>query len=202
MTPSKISWAWLAGAGLVAIAALATWRHWPAAPVPPVVPELVELHPTPVEAPIVVVPVVVAPAVGPVVIEPVIAAEETPLVGTEPRIRHPRTDLIEPEPTPIVEPGAPTHPVAVQTPIPAPSGPFEEGRRAFLAQDFAAAIRAFEQASSESPSNPETQKQLARSLMRAGQVQRALTAYRRYLELAPNAADRPVIETIIEQNSH
>ena len=208
VTPSKTSWAWLAGVGLVAIAAVATWRLWPASPPQPVVPELVALNPTPVEtpivvAPVVVAPVVVAPTIEPVVMAPVTAPEQpTPLVGTEPRIRHPRTSTIEPVSTPLVEPVAPTHPVAAQTPPPAPSGPFEEGRRAFLAQDFAAAIRAFERASIESPSNPETQKQLARSLMRAGQVQRALTAYRRYLELAPNAADRAVIGTIIEQNSH
>ena len=202
VTSSKTSWTWLAGFGLVALAAGVTWRFWPEPPPPPVVPELVELHPTPVETPIVVAPVVIAPTVEPMVIEPVITPESTPLVGPEPRIRHPRTGVIEPVATPIAEPAVPTHPVAVQTPTAALTGPFEEGRRAFLAQDFAAAIRAFEQASSESPSNPETQKQLARSLMRAGQVQRALTAYRRYLELAPNAADRAVIETIIEQNSH
>ena len=118
----------------------------------------------------------------------------------EPRTR-PRLPA-EPAPAPETTPAPDARPVAVP-PAPAlPTGPFEEGRRAFLAQDFAAAIRAFELAASESPGNAETQKQLARSLMRAGQVQRALTAYRRYLELAPNAADRAVIETIIEQNSH
>lgn len=206
VTSSNASMKWLLGAVLVGLALAATWMLWPTrslrepdmrsrlaeepAPVRVAPPVAVEAAADPIEEP-------VAPSVSPTVEPEPTSMVELP-VSVEPRPR-PRLPT-EPAVTPEAEP-APVVSMAVATPA-LPSGPFEEGRRAFLAQDFAAAIRAFEQASSESPGNAETQKQLARSLMRAGQVQRALTAYRRYLELAPNAADRAVIETIIEQNSH
>jgi len=193
--PSQPAWKWLAGLGLVAVAVSAAWTFWRASTQP-------EPWLQPFETPVVIAPVDPV-AIEPVAVEPV-AVEPVAEPLTVPRVRRPREGLgvhLRPAETPSnhVEPLRPA--AMIPTPV-APSGPFEEGRRAFLAQDFAAAIRAFEQASSESPGNPEAQKQLARSLMRAGQVQRALTAYRRYLELAPNAADRTVIESIIEQNSH
>jgi Flp pilus assembly protein TadD len=122
---------------------------------------------------------------------------ERPAAASDPRPRaRPETSPT----TPVTRTTPPT--VATQTPAPAAASPFEEGRRAFLAQNFSAAIQAFEQVTRETPGNAEAHKQLARSLMRAGQVPRAVTEYRRYLELSPNAADRTVIESIIEQNSH
>lgn len=74
---------------------------------------------------------------------------------------------------------------------------YDAGRRAFLAQDFRAAIDAFEEAARLSPADPEVHKQLGRACMRAGDVARGVAAYRRYLELAPNARDRAVVESII-----
>jgi Flp pilus assembly protein TadD len=78
---------------------------------------------------------------------------------------------------------------------------YDEGRRAFLAQDFEGAIRAFEQAARSSPSDADVQRQLGRAYMRAGDVTRGVAAYRRYLELAPDAPDRAVIESIIAQHA-
>jgi serine/threonine-protein kinase len=77
---------------------------------------------------------------------------------------------------------------------------FEEGRSAFLAQDFRTAIRSFEEAARLSPSDADVQKQLGRAYMRAGDITRGVVAYRRYLELAPGASDRAVIESIIAQH--
>jgi serine/threonine-protein kinase len=75
---------------------------------------------------------------------------------------------------------------------------YEEGRRLFLANDIPGAIRAFELAARHTPESPDVQKQLGRAYMRAGNVDRAAAAYRRYLELAPNAPDRAIIERLIE----
>jgi serine/threonine protein kinase len=77
---------------------------------------------------------------------------------------------------------------------------FEAGRSAFLAQDFRGAIRSFEEAARLSPSDADVQKQLGRAYMRAGDIPRGVAAYRRYLELAPAATDRAVIESIISQH--
>ena len=74
---------------------------------------------------------------------------------------------------------------------------FEEGRRLFLANDVRGAIARFEDAARARPNDAEVHKQLGRAWMRAGDVARARGAYRRYLELAPNASDRAMVEQII-----
>jgi len=74
---------------------------------------------------------------------------------------------------------------------------FDEGRRAFLANDVPGAIAAYRRASGLMPGNAQVHKQLGRAYMRAGDVPRAQSAYRRYLELAPNAPDRAMIEAIL-----
>jgi serine/threonine-protein kinase len=74
---------------------------------------------------------------------------------------------------------------------------FEEGRRLFLANDVRGAIARFEEVARLRPNDPEVHKQLGRAWMRAGDVASARRAYRRYLELAPNAPDRTLIEQII-----
>jgi serine/threonine-protein kinase len=77
---------------------------------------------------------------------------------------------------------------------------FDEGRRLFLANDVAGAIRRFEEAARLMPQSAEVHKQLGRAYMRAGDVQRGIAAYRRYLTLAPHASDRAVVERIIAQH--
>jgi len=84
----------------------------------------------------------------------------------------------------------------------APAAPyrthFDEGRRRFLANDVAGAIRAFEAAAAAAPGQAPVYKELGRAHMRAGHVTEARGAYRRYLELAPNAADREIVERLLE----
>jgi Flp pilus assembly protein TadD len=76
---------------------------------------------------------------------------------------------------------------------------YEQGRERFLANDIRGAIARFEEAARLMPSNAQVQKQLGRAHMRAGSVADAVAAYRRYLELAPNAPDRAIIERLITQ---
>ena len=77
---------------------------------------------------------------------------------------------------------------------------FAEGRRLFLANDVPGAIANFEEAARLMPNDGDVQKQLGRAYMRAGDVQRSVAAYRRYLALSPDAADRAIIEGIIAQH--
>ncbi|MEM9192237.1 MAG: protein kinase [Myxococcota bacterium] len=77
---------------------------------------------------------------------------------------------------------------------------FEEGRRRFLANDIRGAIAAFEDAARRMPRNAQVQKQLGRAYMRTGNVAQGVRAYRRYLELAPNAGDRALVEQILERS--
>jgi hypothetical protein len=113
-------------------------------------------------------------------------------------------DPVEPVAVPVVEPTIEPpvqHPVQ-PTVLPPTAGvsAFDEGRRLFLANDVPGAIARFEQAARETPNNPRVQKELGRAYMRAGNVPRAVAAYRRYLDLAPQASDRAIIERILEQS--
>ena len=74
---------------------------------------------------------------------------------------------------------------------------FEEGRRRFLASDVRGAIAAFERARRAMPRNPQVHKELGRAYMRAGDAARGRRAYERYLELAPDAPDRALVEQIL-----
>jgi len=100
--------------------------------------------------------------------------------------------LVQPQIQPPVQPPA--------LPPTAGVSAFDEGRRLFLANDVPGAIARFEQAARETPNNPRVQKELGRAYMRAGNVPRAVAAYRRYLDLAPQASDRAIIERILEQS--
>ncbi len=111
--------------------------------------------------------------------------EGSPSVEAPP-VAPPTVEAPSTEPTPALSPGA---------------AAFAEGRRRFLANDTAGAITQFEEAARLMPSNPEVQRQLARAHMRAGDVARSVAAYRRYLELAPDAPDRAVVEGIISRNT-
>jgi Flp pilus assembly protein TadD len=76
---------------------------------------------------------------------------------------------------------------------------YDEGRNRFLANDVTGAIERFEEAARLMPRNPLVHKQLGRAYMRAGSVDRAADAYRRYLDLSPSAPDRAIVERIIER---
>ncbi len=76
---------------------------------------------------------------------------------------------------------------------------FEEGRRRFLQNDTRGAIERFETAARAMPRNAQVHKELARAYMRIGDAHRGAAAYRRYLELAPNAPDRALVEQMLEQ---
>ncbi len=102
-------------------------------------------------------------------------------------------------PTPTPTPGPAAAPAPVAAPAATSASAFDEGRRLFLANDVPGAIARFEQAARETPGNPRVQKELGRAYMRAGDVTRAVAAYRRYLELAPQASDRAIIQRILDQ---
>ncbi len=74
---------------------------------------------------------------------------------------------------------------------------FEDGRRRFLEGDVPGAIRSFERARAAMPRSANVHKELGRAYMRSGDVTRARGAYTRYLELAPNAPDRALVEQIL-----
>ena len=105
----------------------------------------------------------------------------------------------------------PSHPVATTNPQPSGGGAtsalspgqqaYEEGRRRFLSNDVDGAITHFNEAARLMPQNADVHKQLGRAHMRAGQVEAARRAYRRYLDLAPQAVDRAIIERIIASDN-
>ena len=127
-----------------------------------------------------------------VVVEPppssVVAVEPPPTTGA--RVRPPRSGVVTPPAT--VAPTADARTDGQRA--------FDEGRRLFLANDVPGAIGQFEAAARLMPSNADVQKQLGRAYMRGGDVQRSVAAYRRYLELNPDAADRAIVEGIIAQH--
>ncbi|MEM9193383.1 MAG: protein kinase [Myxococcota bacterium] len=112
---------------------------------------------------------------------------------------HPEAATLRtPRPVRPREPPEEAPPEAATEPTEAPEETaYDQGRRLFLANDVAGAIRAFESAARTAPNNPRVHKQLGRAYMRAGDVSRARSAYRRYLELAPNASDSAIIERMI-----
>ena len=98
--------------------------------------------------------------------------------------------------TQVTPPTPPVPPTPAQSPGDAA---YDEGRRLFLANDVQAAIARFEEAARLMPRNAQVQKQLGRAYMRAGNVERGTAAYHRYLELAPNAPDRAIIERLLTE---
>ncbi|MCS6797816.1 MAG: protein kinase [Myxococcota bacterium] len=103
----------------------------------------------------------------------------------------------DPEPSPphpsTSPPEAPSSPDPVQQAL-------TRGRQSLVAGDVRAAIEAFEHAARLAPRNAEVHKQLGRAYMRAGDADRGRQAYRRYLELAPDAPDRAFIERTMQGN--
>jgi len=107
------------------------------------------------------------------------------------------TTHVRPRPTSVTPPTTTTPIADVRTDG---QRAFDEGRRMFLANDVPGAIAQFEVAARAMPTNADVQKQLGRAYMRAGDVQHSVAAYRRYLALSPDAADRAIIEGIIAQH--
>ncbi|UJR81775.1 serine/threonine-protein kinase [Sandaracinus amylolyticus] len=150
------------------------------------------------------VSVAAPPAVETPVIEPAVEAPsiestpEAPAPSPTPRVRRERTTATASSTESVPAPSVEVAPV--ETPARSIAEiAFEEGRRRFLANDVPGAIARFEEASRAAPRDADVQKQLGRAYMRAGDVSRSIAAYRRYLELAPDAADRAVVERIIAQ---
>ena len=75
---------------------------------------------------------------------------------------------------------------------------YRAGLQAYRVGDFEGAAREFYVARTLMPGEPRLSFNLARSLERAGHVQQAIAAYRQYLELAPQAADRREVVGVIE----
>jgi eukaryotic-like serine/threonine-protein kinase len=153
------------------------------------------------------------PAPEPVPVEVIPTGEETPPPEVTPPPEAGASE-VEPRPSrggraPVASGEATSGETTSEAPTPSPTpepaaeamtpydAAFAEGRRRFLANDVAGAIESFEEAARLSPRSAEVQKQLGRAYMRAGDTARSVAAYRRYLELAPDAADRAVIEAII-----
>jgi len=105
------------------------------------------------------------------------------------------------ETTPAETTPAETTPTETTPALSPGAAAFAEGRRRFLANDMTGAIQRFQEASRLMPTNAEVQRQLGRAHMRAGDVSHSVAAYRRYLELAPEAPDRAVVEGIISRNA-
>lgn len=76
-------------------------------------------------------------------------------------------------------------------------GAFELGRAAFQTGNISQAIRHFEQAKSSNPNNANVHLMLGKCYFRVGQTGQGRAAYRRYLQLRPNAPNRAFIESII-----
>ena len=95
------------------------------------------------------------------------------------------------------------HQTAPTTPTPPPEEPtpqksaFQLGREAYLGGNCAEALTHFERARQSSPGNAEVHRMLGKCYMRVGRTAQGREAYRRYLELRPNASDRAFIERII-----
>lgn len=86
-----------------------------------------------------------------------------------------------------LEPGAP--PLATQR--------YRTGIEMYLRGDFAGAAREFKVAQALAPDSAKLAYNLARSLERAGDVPGAVAAYHRYLQLAPQAADREDVQRVL-----
>jgi eukaryotic-like serine/threonine-protein kinase len=190
---------WMGVGGLVVVLALTgiyfAMRTPDIAPVPTPRPVVAPAHADDTPPP--VVPVVVPPE-PPVVIDPPVVVVAPPDV--EPGIPPPVAPVVRDRP-PRVEPVVvPPVPPVVADSRSEGQRAFDDGRRLFLANDVSGAIRRFEDAARLMPSNAEVQKQLGRAYMRGGDVDRSVAAYRRYLVLAPDAADRAIVEGIIGQH--
>ncbi|MEM6962713.1 MAG: protein kinase [Myxococcota bacterium] len=88
---------------------------------------------------------------------------------------------------------------AVQRRLEAQKFSFEDGRIKFLSNNVLGAIAAYEKAALDHPRDADVHRELARAYMRIGRLIQGREAYRRYLELDPEANDREVVNAILEQ---
>jgi serine/threonine-protein kinase len=161
--------------------------------------------PPPLESDPPVAPAPEVEVVSPIEI-PTEVAPEPEVTAPPPEVRGPGAPRVRTDTTPSETPApieaVETPPETEPTPAISPgAAAFAEGRRLFLANDMTGAIQRFQEASRLMPTNPEVQRQLGRAHMRAGDVAHSVAAYRRYLELAPEAPDRTVVEGIISRNT-
>ncbi len=73
----------------------------------------------------------------------------------------------------------------------------KEAERLLGQGDVGAACKKAEEARRMTPKLPAVHKLLGKCYMRAGSPQRANEAYRRYLELAPDASDAAFIKSMV-----
>ena len=66
--------------------------------------------------------------------------------------------------------------------------------------DFQRALSLYEQAANLDPSEPTYQRQIGLANLSLGNEARAVAPLRRYLQMAPDAPDRPMIESLIRQH--
>ena len=97
------------------------------------------------------------------------------------------------------EPDGSARPDKADPPPTVPDQPssFEQGQTAFRKGEITQAIRHFEQYRAEQPGSPRVHRWLGKCYFRVGQTSRGKQAYRRYLELRPDADDRAFIESIV-----
>ncbi len=104
---------------------------------------------------------------------------------TSPQGRRTKVAKVRPTPPPREPEGAPQ------------KSAFQLGRDAFRAGNITSAISHFERARQGSPGNPAVHQMLGKCYFRVGRTAQGRAAYQRYLQLRPNAPDRPFVEGII-----
>ncbi|MGE3636060.1 MAG: tetratricopeptide repeat protein, partial [Sandaracinaceae bacterium] len=143
------------------------------------------------------------PQVDPIV-EPIgPRAPSQPALPSDPTIEAPSApthDRVRPD-APHGRRRAATDPSTASAPEPpatgGPASALEESRALIRQGDIAGAIARLETAARAHPSHAQIQRTLGQAYMRNGDAERGVAAYRRYLELAPNASDRAIIERIV-----
>jgi serine/threonine-protein kinase len=81
----------------------------------------------------------------------------------------------------------------------APKGAFAEGEALLKTGDVDGALAKFQDAARANPSDAKAQKMIGKCYNRLGQHDRAVPYLKRYLELAPDAADKAFIQAQIDQ---
>ena len=80
-----------------------------------------------------------------------------------------------------------------------PRTPYEHGNALLFAGDGKGAIAAYREAVKSAPSDPIGFRGLGLAYEHEGETAAALRAFKRYLKLAPDAADRSIIQRRIER---